>query len=671
MKKKNVTQMARTALSGLLILGMVLGNTAYTEAKKVTKQESVYAIAGADGVITEITVADWLQDSGLVNGSIKDNSELTDITNVKGDESFSQSDSSVEWTLSGQDIYYQGRTTKELPVSMKISYTLDGVPMSPQDMPGKSGKLEMHVVYTNHSKQMKEIGGKKRAVYTPFIMITGMILPSDHFSNVSIDNGRVINDGSNNIVVGMGLPGLVESLGLDGDAADNIPAEFTVKAEVVDFSIGNTFTFGSPSLMNEIDLDDVESLDELEDKLDDLTDAAGKLVDGSDELADGMQTYDEKMGELKASIKKYNKEGVKEITKGIRTLAKGGTKLVGGVKEYTDGVTELANGTKSYVAGADQIAKGNSDLYAAVKGLPAQIKTFHTGLTTYTGNVDKMGAKENVTKLKAGTKAVSDGISSVNDAVKGLKGLQTQEKQLVAGLKAKLAAAGVADEEINTMIGTMEQLLAGEDQYISGLDESTGADSTLKQGADAVAANVATVMDGLNTLSSNSSTLTDASGQLNTQVPVLVANIKKLKEGGETLTANDKKLNAGANKLIKAGKTMKKSVKKLNKGMSTLNKGGKSLGRSTEQLVSGISQLETASGKLVDGSDELAEGMAEFNKEGIKKLNEAYEDDFKTLLDRLKAIAEAGREYNNFSGIGNGMKGDVKFVIETEAVNKE
>lgn len=663
MDKKYGKRMGRTVISGALILGMVLCNTTCTEAKRVNKQESVYATAGADGQISDITVADWLQDSGLADGTLKDSSDLTDITNVKGDEKFSQSGNSVEWNTAGQDIYYQGKTTKELPVSIQIRYTLDGEEMTAQEMLGKSGKLTMHITYTNHSKQTKKIGGKKRTIYTPFVMVTGMILSSDNFTNISIDNGRVINDGSNNIVVGMGVPGLAESLGLEDDAADEIPQEFTVKADVTDFSIGNTFTFGSPSLLNDMDLDEVKDLDDLEEKLDTLTDATDKLLDGSDQLAANMKKYDDKMGELKRSIRTYNKDGVKKITKGISTLAKNGPKLVSGVNQYTSGVTTLAKGTKSYVAGAGQIAKGNSDLYQAVKGLPAQIRTFDAGLKTYTAGVDKIGTKENITKLKTGTRAVSDGITQVNQNIKELKKLQETKKQLVQGLKAAGADAA--------MIAQLEQVIDGEAQYINGLDAATSDTGDLKAGADAVSAGVGTVMDGLGTLSKNSSSLTKATSELNKQVPVLVSSIRSLKEGGEKLTKNNKVLTDGADKLIRSGKTMKKSATSLNKGMKTLNKGGKSLKKATNKLVSGINQLESASGKLSDGADTLSDGVSRFSREGIRKLNDVYEDDFKVLLDRVRALVDAGREYNNFSGIGNGMDGDVKFVIETESVQKE
>ena len=101
MNQKNGKRIGKTVISGALILGMVLCNTTYTEAKRVSKQESVYATAGADGEILQVTVADWLQDSGLAKGTLKDSSGLTDITNVKGDEKFSQSGNSVEWSTAG------------------------------------------------------------------------------------------------------------------------------------------------------------------------------------------------------------------------------------------------------------------------------------------------------------------------------------------------------------------------------------------------------------------------------------------------------------------------------------------------------------------------------------------------------------------------------------------
>ena len=179
--RKNIKRAGRTVISSVLILGLVLCNSSFVEAKKVSKNESVYVTAGADGTVQKITVADWLKNSGIASGTLKDSSNLSDITNVKGEETFSQTGEALEWATAGQDIYYQGQSEQNLPVDVKISYTLDGQEMSVQDMVGKSGKASIHVEYINRSKTRKKVNGELTAIHTPFDMLTGKILSSDNY----------------------------------------------------------------------------------------------------------------------------------------------------------------------------------------------------------------------------------------------------------------------------------------------------------------------------------------------------------------------------------------------------------------------------------------------------------------------------------------------------------
>lgn len=675
--KKNLKKAGRTAMCAILVLGLVLCNSSFAKAKKVSKKESVYVTAGPDGTVQKITVADWLKDSGSLTGTLKDSSNLTDITNVKGEESFDQSGKDLDWSTAGADIYYQGQSDEKLPVDLKITYTLDGQEMTAQEMLGKSGKATIHIEYKNNSKTKKKVNGERVDIYTPFVMVTGMILSSDIFSDVEIDNGKVINDGSNNIVIGIGTPGLSESLDLDKEYSDNLSSEFTVTANVTDFEMTNTFTYGSPSLLDELNIDEIGNLDELDDKMNSLTDAAGELLDGTGTLSGNMKKFADKMGDLKSSIREYQKDGVKKLTKGIDTLAKGGKKLTKGVKTYTDGVVTLANGSKDYVAGAGKIAEGNKALYDAVKDLPSQLNQFHTGLTTYTGGVDKLGTKENVTALKEGANAVSSGITTVHAGLIQLKATYEDNKKLIEGLKATAAMIPDSEEyaaiktKQNELLEQLETLATGQKAAIEQMEAATGSEGDLKTGADTVAASIATVMDSLETLSTNSASLTEASKKLKESMPTLVSSVKSLRDGGVTLTKNDKKLISGAKALIKASKTMNKSVKKVNSGVKTLQKGGKRLNKATVKLVRGVTKLDNASGKLSDGAVELDSGMGKFNRKGIIKLNSLYEDDVQTSLDRLNAIVEAGKEYKSFSGLKSGMDGEVKFVIETEPVKKQ
>ena len=184
-------------LNATMAAGMaaVLGTTpilaATQDAKNaVSKEETVYVNATAEGDVKDITVSDWLKNSGAADGEVSDVSDLEGIKNVKGDETFTQDGENVTWNTDNSDIYYQGTSNKELPVDMKIKYYLDDKEITPEELAGKSGHLRMEVSYTNKSKKSVKVDNKNVEVYSPFVMVTGMMLSSDNFTNVTVDNGK-------------------------------------------------------------------------------------------------------------------------------------------------------------------------------------------------------------------------------------------------------------------------------------------------------------------------------------------------------------------------------------------------------------------------------------------------------------------------------------------------
>ena len=129
-------------------------NTANTKdsSSSVSKEETVYVNADASGNPQQITVSNWLKNAGS-ESNVEDQSDLTNIKNVKGDETFSENGDSLTWNTDGSDIYYQGQSNKDLPVSVKFTYLLDGQEMQPQDLVGKSGHLQIKIQYTNNEKK--------------------------------------------------------------------------------------------------------------------------------------------------------------------------------------------------------------------------------------------------------------------------------------------------------------------------------------------------------------------------------------------------------------------------------------------------------------------------------------------------------------------------------------
>ena len=656
-RNRKLNRISKKVISGLLVTSLVVSNGAYANAQKISKDESVYVNADESGATTKITVSNWLKNAGI-NGTINDESDLKDIQNVKGDETFTQNGDDVQWSAGSNDIYYQGTTDKELPVGVEIKYELDGKEIAAKDLLGQSGKLKITVSYTNKSKSTQTINGEKQEMYTPFVMATGIILPDDKFSNVEVDDGKIINEGSNNIVVGFGMPGMAESLDLDEDAADKLPEGFTVTADVTNFSIGNTITFASPSILSDLELDDIDDLDDLENKLE-------KLVDSSEDLVDGSKKLSNKMGELEDKFDDYQ-DGEKSLNKGIKDLVNGGTTLKKGVKDYTNGVDTLAKGTQSYVNGAKQITDGNQKLYEAVKDMPSSYKEFSDGLQAYTKGVDTLADTKTAKQLTDGADAVTAGIGTLNENLGKLESSYDNYKLLADGLKAQAAQISDPTQKATILayVQKLEELYQGQKASVGALVSATNKESTLKSGASQVAAGIKKVMTGAQTLSGNSATLRSADQKLTSSIATLTASVKKLSEGSKTLSSNDRKLLAGAKKILKASKSVKSGSDKLINGANKLKKGSNKLHKATGKVADGI-------GKLSDGADDLYEGMDKFDQKGIQKLNNVYEDDIKTLKTRLEKLTDMSKDYTNFSGISKGMDGKVKFVIETAEVKKD
>ncbi|MCR5704878.1 MAG: hypothetical protein K6G85_09655, partial [Eubacterium sp.] len=198
-------------------------------ASEGEKQETVYVEMTADGEISKTIVSNLLKNPG--EGNIEDYSELDDIENLSGEEKFTKTkEGKMIWENKGRDITYQGTTTKALPVQVKIQYFLDGKEMTAKEIAGKSGKVKIVYTYINKSKEQQ---GK----YIPFLMLSGMIL-EDNFSNVTVDNGKVIAQEGKNIVVGYGIPGLKDYLIKKVEGADRflknieLPEAVTITADV-------------------------------------------------------------------------------------------------------------------------------------------------------------------------------------------------------------------------------------------------------------------------------------------------------------------------------------------------------------------------------------------------------------------------------------------------------
>ena len=341
------------------------------------KTETVYVDANADGSVKKITVKDWLRRNG--DGEISDFSNLKDIKNTEGDEEYTQNaDGTITWEDKGEDISYEGTSNQQLPVTTKVTYYLDGKEIKPDDLAGKSGKLKIKVDYTNNTKKAMDVNGTSKEVVTPFVMLSGALLDADKFSNVQVENGKVISEGSRNIVVGYAVPGLKDCLdsGIDDtkikDVLDDIdvPEYVEITADVTEFELDMTMTVAASDVLSEavnLDSDSID-LSDVTDKIDTLTSSADQLTDGTGDLLDGLQTLKEGTYSLRDGAKSV-KDGTSSLKTYTSQLANGTSQMSAGITQLTDAIGQVQSGAGALNDGAATLASGAKDLNAGVDKL--------------------------------------------------------------------------------------------------------------------------------------------------------------------------------------------------------------------------------------------------------------------------------------------------------------
>ena len=242
-----------------------------TPAGEVLKTETVYVNLNSAGKVEKVNVTDWLHtDKGEVY--VDDISSLENITNVKSEVLPVVDGEKLRWHMPETDLYYSGTTDKEPPVSIDISYSLNGKKVSADDIAGKSGDVAIKIKMSNNASKQVAVSGKKHSVYLPVLVVGGMILPEGVFSAVSVKNGQSLGDGSKEIVVFTGMPGFAESLDFKdknlGDVGGLIVSdEVTVTAKTENFSLSNMYFAVLPIASLNLDIAMPETVDDLKNTL--------------------------------------------------------------------------------------------------------------------------------------------------------------------------------------------------------------------------------------------------------------------------------------------------------------------------------------------------------------------------------------------------------------------
>lgn len=454
---KYLTKSVAATISALLLLGCAA--PAFAADATVEKKETSYLILNADGSVQEQITSDWLHsDDGF--DAVTDESDLSDIQNLKSDVMPEQSGNTLKWTTDETDIYYQGKNSAQAPVGVSIEYTLDGKTVTADELKGQSGHLVATVKLTNNTGEEVTVNGKKRTVYTPFFTVAAAVLPSENFKNITTEHGLVESDSKTQVACYLAMPGMKEAVSdLLPDSFDKLDDlmldTLTLEADVTDCTVP-TFLFAAAPSLSDLDLDEVS--DELGDTMDELTDAIDQLKDGSGALDDAVGTLVESLDTFASSYSQFD-AGVGSALNGTQTLANGTENLLENAQLLATKTGELSLGAIQLQNSTAQLAGVmNQQLVPGLVEASEKKTALEDKMTELSGKLETVEIPD-MTALKAqlgaGAEQVFDGAAS---------GAAKAASEAAARNAATVASQKTAEEIKGNVQAAADDAAVGADQ---------------------------------------------------------------------------------------------------------------------------------------------------------------------------------------------------------------
>lgn len=557
MNLNHTVKVVGSVLLSAVMAGSMMPVTVFAQSNDenpTEKTETVYSVLNSDGSISDTIVSSWLHDEDGIN-NIKETLNLKDVKNIKSNEKPSKDGNTYTWNAKGNDVYYEGTATKQLPVSVKIRYELDGQEISANDIQGKSGHLKLTISFTNNYSEVKNINGKSIVIH-PSYLAGGMLnMSTGKFSNVKCESGKIVNDGTNEMLAFANIPGLNETLSSAGlDKVNNqlgISDDVTVEADVNDFDLGSIMV----GMTNEIDLaselGEIGSVSELTDGIDQLIEADNQLIDGSKQLYDGTTQLKEQAAPLVGSSDQ------------VRQLSAGAIQL-------NDGVKALQTGISQYTAGASAINEGINQLYAIPQGaaqISEGITTYKTqslvsGIDDLSAGLDTFRQQVNAGLSSADTKAMMEQLEQAEGVLNKMSGTLDKDEKIVSGLNQGMKDAKVPEtletlktvketqlpalqKAINTQIDANNNAYTNNKKVVEGFNEDFN--STKKSMLDSIDATITALEAAKGTTSTSTTSVTDEEGNTtssetstttvnNDAIDAQIAKLQKQRKQVEALT---------------------------------------------------------------------------------------------------------------------------------------
>lgn len=637
-------------ISGTLLCSMV-GYTLPVFA--YTKDETVYSKMDSNGKNYKTIVSTHIKNTENAD-LINDLSDLLNVKNTSGDETYTQDGNKFVWNANKNDIYYQGESSKELPIECNVKYELDGKELSANEIAGKSGKVKITLQYTNKEERTVDINGKKVKMYVPFVVVAGTIIENENARNIEVSSGKVVDDGSKTVVVGMAMPGLQESLGLSDDEVE-IPSNVEITMDATNFETSSIMSYVTPKVLEEDDLKVFDNLDEIYGQVNTLQTSMNQIQDGANTLKDGTTQLATGANTLKDGVTTaYNGAQTisSEVTKSTQSLKNDKSEALDSktlelIKKQAAESSKLTDEQKAQIkAQAQTSAVLTDEQKAQIKAQAAQRAKLTEGQKAEITALAKQGAVLTEKQKAQITEKAKDGAQLT----------EAQKTAIITNAQANYPAITEAEK---TLLIVTAQNTATQTAVNTAL---ATAENTAKQTAVATALNVAQQV----ATQTAETTAVETAQQIATQTAVTTA----LTTAQSTATTTAMQTSTTVAKQV--GNQAKKTfTNQVVSQMSTLGNGLNQLTSGLSELNNGATTLANGTNQVNDGATTLAEGIKIFNEEGIKKICNYINGDVKDLTTRVQKLTDLSKDYNNFTMLDGENDGEVKFIMIADAVKKQ
>ena len=700
-------------ISGTLLCSMV-GYTLPVFA--YTKDETVYSKLDNEGNNYKTIVSTHIENKENAD-LINDISDLLNIKNTSNDATYTQDGNKFVWNANKSDIYYQGETSKELPIECKIKYELDGKEVSANEIAGKSGKVKVTVQYTNKEERTVDINGKKVKMYVPFVVVAGTIIENENAKNIEVSSGKVIDDGTKSVVVGMAMPGLQESLGVSKNNVE-IPSDVEITMDATNFETSSIVSYVTPKVLEEDDLKIFDKLDDvygqvntLQKSMNQIQDGANTLKDGTAELANGANALKNGTSEL-ANGASTLKDGVTSAYNGAQTISSEVAKSTQSLKnDKTEALDDATLETiKKQAAAASQLTeeqKAQIKAQAQTSSVLTEEQKAQITAQAKQSSILTQAQKDAITAQAKQNAVLTQKQKDAITAQAKQSAVLTQKQKDAITAQAKQSATLTAEQKATIISNAQRnyptQLTEAEKALVIATAQSTAkqtavttaletAQSTATTTAVATALEtaqstatttaVATALETAQQVATQTAVTTalETAQQIATQTAVTTAvttaQSTATTTAMQTSTTVAKQVGNQAkktftNQVVSQMSTLGNGLKQLTSGLSQLNEGANTLANGTNQVNAGASTLADGTNQVNEGANTLADGIKTFNEEGIKKICNYINGDVKDLTSRVEKLTDLSKDYNNFTMLDGKNSGEVKFIMIADAVKKQ